>query len=119
MSENKQEKTVVVKHGMGFCSSLTLMFIAFKLLGIIKFSWAWVLSPLWIPIGLWILFYISIITIPLLFLAIVGLWEFISDLLEDRKNAKIGKRTRKEYIDKGILVKKEDGTYGTKESKDN
>lgn len=35
--------------GMGFCSGLTILFIAFKLLKIIKWSWVWVLAPLWIP----------------------------------------------------------------------
>lgn len=33
----------------GFLGTLGLMFIAFKLLGIIKWSWWLVLSPLWIP----------------------------------------------------------------------
>ncbi|MBR2766817.1 hypothetical protein IKF63_01170 [Candidatus Saccharibacteria bacterium] len=46
--------------GIGFFGFLTLMFIAFKLLGIINWSWWWVLSPIWIPvlIGLviWLVF---------------------------------------------------------------
>lgn len=118
MSENKQEKTVVVKHGMGFCSSLTLMFIAFKLLGIIKFSWLWVLSPLWIPVGLWILFIIIVFMIPIIILGIITLWDFITSCIKDRKNRKDCERNTKEYIDKGILIKRKDGTYGTKERED-
>ena len=35
--------------GIGFCGLLTILFIAFKLLGVITWSWWWVLSPLWIP----------------------------------------------------------------------
>ena len=35
--------------GIGFCGALTLMFIAFKLLKVIDWSWLWVFAPLWIP----------------------------------------------------------------------
>lgn len=31
--------------GVGFISLLTLLFIALKLCGVIKWSWFWVLSP--------------------------------------------------------------------------
>lgn len=34
---------------MGFGGLLAILFIALKLLGIIHWSWWWVLSPLWIP----------------------------------------------------------------------
>lgn len=36
--------------GMGFCSSLTLVFIILKLTGNIGWSWLWVLSPLWLGV---------------------------------------------------------------------
>lgn len=35
-----------------FLENLTLVFIVLKLLGKIAWSWWWVLSPLWIPIAL-------------------------------------------------------------------
>ena len=40
--------------GVGFCGLLTiafvvLAFVVLKLVGIIKWSWLWVLSPVWIP----------------------------------------------------------------------
>ena len=38
--------------GVGFVGLLTLLFIALKLIGPINWSWWWVLSPLWIPVGL-------------------------------------------------------------------
>ena len=38
--------------GIGFCGLLTIVFIVLKLLGKITWSWWWVLSPLWISIGL-------------------------------------------------------------------
>lgn len=41
---NKQTQ----KGGMGFISTLTLIFIVLKLVGVIDWSWAWVLSPIWI-----------------------------------------------------------------------
>lgn len=34
--------------GIGFFGLLTIVFIVLKLLGIIEWSWVWVLSPLWI-----------------------------------------------------------------------
>ena len=40
--------------GIGFTGLLTLLFIALKLLDKIDWSWWWVLSPIWISIGLWI-----------------------------------------------------------------
>lgn len=33
----------------GFFGLLTILFIALKLLGVISWSWLWVLAPLWIP----------------------------------------------------------------------
>jgi len=40
---------VHVNGGVGFFGWLTLLFIACKLLGVITWSWLWVLSPIWIP----------------------------------------------------------------------
>lgn len=33
---------------VGFCSLLTIVFVIFKLLGKITWSWWWVFAPLWI-----------------------------------------------------------------------
>lgn len=33
---------------VGFIGLLTILFIALKLVGVIDWSWIWVLSPLWI-----------------------------------------------------------------------
>jgi len=38
--------------GIGFCGMLTILFIGLKLTGHIKWSWWWVLSPLWIPLSI-------------------------------------------------------------------
>lgn len=38
--------------GIGFCGLLTIAFIVLKLLGVITWSWWWVLSPAWISLAL-------------------------------------------------------------------
>ena len=35
--------------GIGLCGALFLIFVVFKLLGKITWSWWWITSPLWIP----------------------------------------------------------------------
>lgn len=37
--------------GIGFVEALTILFIAYKLAGLITCSWLWVLSPLWITLS--------------------------------------------------------------------
>jgi hypothetical protein len=37
--------------GIGFAGMLTVLFIGLKLTDNIDWSWWWVLSPLWIPLG--------------------------------------------------------------------
>ena len=34
--------------GLGIVSVLTIIFVVLKLLGVIRWSWIWVLSPIWI-----------------------------------------------------------------------
>ena len=36
--------------GVGFTGLLTIVFIVLKLLGVIQWSWIWVLSPIWINV---------------------------------------------------------------------
>lgn len=38
--------------GIGFAGLLTIVFITLKLLGVINWSWVWVLSPIWISMVL-------------------------------------------------------------------
>lgn len=38
--------------GIGFAGLLTIAFIVLKLTNVIAWSWWWVLSPLWISLGL-------------------------------------------------------------------
>ena len=55
-------------YGITFFDILAIVFIVLKLVGIIKWSWWWVLSPIWMPIVL-----IVVIGI------VVGLIEIISN----------------------------------------
>lgn len=38
--------------GIGFTGLLTIAFIVLKLCGVIAWPWVWVVSPIWIPIGI-------------------------------------------------------------------
>lgn len=48
--------------GIGFFTVLTIVFIVLKLVGVIDWSWVWVLSPTWIStaVALIILLVVSI-----------------------------------------------------------
>ena len=50
MQNNNEEKYIVV--GPSFISMLTIVFIVLKLVGVITWSWIWVMAPLWIPIAI-------------------------------------------------------------------
>ena len=51
MKENK----TTVNGGIGFTGLLQVAFIVLKLIGVINWSWVWVLSPTWISIILVVL----------------------------------------------------------------
>jgi len=55
---NNSDSPVVVSGGVGFGGLLTIVFIVLKLVGVISWSWLWVLSPIWIPIGIGLILYI-------------------------------------------------------------
>lgn len=59
--------------GIGFTGLLTITFIVLKLIGVIAWSWWWVLSPIWISFG-----------IVACVLVIVGLIALIVWLIEKR-----------------------------------
>lgn len=60
MSSNKSNNSGGAKGGIGFCGLLAIAFIVLKLVGIIKWSWLWVLAPIWIPTVIVILLIIAI-----------------------------------------------------------
>lgn len=42
--------------GIGFCGLLCILFIGLRLTHFIDWSWLWVLSPLWLPLGIFLAF---------------------------------------------------------------
>ena len=45
---NNENKTVVKRQGLGLGTVLTIIFVVLKLVGVIDWSWVWVLAPFWI-----------------------------------------------------------------------
>lgn len=45
---NNENKTVVKKQGLSLSTVLTIIFVVLKLIGVIDWSWVWVLAPFWI-----------------------------------------------------------------------
>lgn len=46
------QTNVSTSGGVGLGGLLAVVFITLKLVGIIDWSWIWVLSPIWIPMGI-------------------------------------------------------------------
>ena len=46
---NMSDKKIVVKTGGSTTTTLGIVFIVLKLVGVIDWSWFWVLAPFWIP----------------------------------------------------------------------
>lgn len=47
--------------GIGIADVLTIVFVVLKLVGVINWSWWWVLSPVWISIVLVLILWIVIL----------------------------------------------------------
>ncbi len=48
---NKDGRTV---NGMTLGGTLTVIFVVLKLVGVIHWSWLWVLAPMWLPIAIFV-----------------------------------------------------------------
>lgn len=59
---NRPSHSAAPAGGVTFPGLLTLLFIALKLLGVISWSWLWVLSPMWISLCL-IILVVAVITL--------------------------------------------------------
>ena len=51
----KKEDNANANGGIGFAGLLTIAFVVLKLCHVIDWSWWWVLSPIWISLGLAVL----------------------------------------------------------------
>jgi len=56
--ERKKMTEPASSGGIGFLGLLTILFVALKLTGYIDWSWLWILSPVWIPIVLFVVFFV-------------------------------------------------------------
>ena len=63
---NKNNNGTAARGGIGFSGLLTIVFIVLKLCNVIKWSWLWVLSPLWISVLIFVLM--------LAFFALLAIW---------------------------------------------
>jgi phosphoglycerol transferase MdoB-like AlkP superfamily enzyme len=62
MTESKSSSASAVSGGTGLPTILLVVFIVLKLTGVISWSWWWVLSPFWIPLGIAILGFAFLLT---------------------------------------------------------
>ena len=76
MADSKTQTTVT--SGIGFTGLLTIVFITLKLLGVIDWSWLWVLSPLWISVALGVAGFLLVIIVPLLIVGIAAIVAAVS-----------------------------------------
>ena len=50
MRNGMREKNKSQGYGMNFLEVLLIVFVILRLVGVISWSWWWVLSPLWLPL---------------------------------------------------------------------
>lgn len=65
MADNRKQANGT---GIGICGALGIAFIVLKLIGVISWSWLWVLAPFWIPISVGVLFILVWIVLKIIIL---------------------------------------------------
>lgn len=60
---NEENTKIVKSGGISFAGALTVAFVVLKLLGIINWSWWWIVSPLWISAGIGLIVIIILLII--------------------------------------------------------
>lgn len=61
------KREVQIVGGSPLFSLLAVLFIGLKLTGYITWSWWWVLSPLWIPLAIFIVGFLTVFVAAILF----------------------------------------------------
>lgn len=77
------ESNVKVKSNGGIVKwgfLLSVLFVILKLTGVIGWSWLWVLAPLWIAIGIWL------VVVVLIFGIIIGALGFFAAAVNSSNN---------------------------------
>ena len=69
---NNENKTVVKKQGLGLGTVLTIIFVVLKLVGVIDWSWVWVLAPFWISAAISLVFGLVALLIVAITAIVVG-----------------------------------------------
>ena len=59
---SRNDNSAATGGGIIFCGLLTIAFIVLKLMGVIKWSWLWVLSPIWLS-ALFVVFIFVVIIV--------------------------------------------------------
>jgi hypothetical protein len=78
--KNINKTTIVFKPAFDFGVILFVIFLMLKLCGIITWSWWWVVSPLWIPFCL-ILLFVCLVLLVGTTMGILGLFVVIIDAI--------------------------------------
>lgn len=65
------KKEIKFKIPVWFWPSLAAVFVVLKLVGVITWSWVWVLGPLWIPIAL----YLSLVILTVFIACLISLFK--------------------------------------------
>lgn len=81
MTDTGRHVTVSIP-GFSIATILGVVFVILKLIGVITWSWLWVLAPFWIPLA-----------VVLLFLGVLGIM-FLVSLAVDKRNATKHKKAR-------------------------
>lgn len=72
-------KNISSSGGTGVCGLLLGLFIALKLLGVISWSWWWVLAPAWMPLVVVLAIWLLVVVLVWLGVGVVLLWtKYIS-----------------------------------------
>ena len=65
-----ETKSAIPASGVGIAGLLGVAFVILKLIGVITWSWLWVLAPFWIPAALWVAVVVPVLLV--LFIAAVA-----------------------------------------------
>lgn len=57
----REPAPVRVNGGLSFGGALALLFIGLRLAGVIDWAWVWVLSPLWLPVAVVLVFLAAVV----------------------------------------------------------
>lgn len=64
---------------------ITIVLIALKAFGLVELSWIWVLSPIWVPLG--ICFSLTVLLLTILgIVVVIGLVVYLIEVIKERIN---------------------------------